>query len=154
MAADKASVIADYRAAYAEFRAALDGLSDEQLERPFMDQWGLREVAAHIAGWHDQMATGLERMARGERPTPEGVDWSDVQVWNDRFAVQVNNRRAGDLLRLLDDQTRRFIAAMEALPEDRYGENKTANRIAANAGYEHFREHAEDIHQARAAGTL
>jgi hypothetical protein len=46
------------------------------------------------------------------------------------------------------------LRALEALPDDRFGEGKTVNRIAAGAGFEHFREHARDIEAALAAGKL
>ena len=33
------------------------------------------------------MTGAMERMARGEKPTPEGVDYSDADAWNARFAA-------------------------------------------------------------------
>lgn len=152
--ADKQTVLKEYRAAYEEFRASIDGLSEEQMTRPFMDTWSVREVIGHIGGWHDQMTTGYERMAAGQRPTPEGVDWSDVQGWNDRFAQEVAAGGAATLVADLDAKVNRFVAALSALPDDRFGDGKTVNRMAAGAGYEHFREHAEEIRAARAAGRL
>lgn len=154
MAADKAGVISEYREAYRALRAALDRLGEAQMTTPFMDGWSVREVLAHILGWHQQLALGLERMAQGQRPVPEGVDWSDVQGWNERFAREAAGRSPRDLLQELEWATERFLKALEALPDDRFGEGKTANRIAANAGYEHFREHARDIETALAAGKL
>jgi uncharacterized protein (TIGR03083 family) len=154
VAADKQGVIADYRAAYSEFRTAVEGLSEEQMTRPFMDGWGVREVVAHIAGWHEQMATGLERIAQGQRPTPEGVDWNDIQAWNDRFAQGAASSAAVGLIQQLDGDVQRLIAALEALPDDRFGEGKTAVRMAGAAGFEHFREHAAELNEARAAGKI
>jgi uncharacterized protein (TIGR03083 family) len=151
---DKEAVLQDYRAAYSEFRSAVEGLTEEQMEKPFLDNWSVREIVGHLAGWHDQMTLGLERMARGERPTPEGVDWSNIQAFNDRFARDVGDRRAADILRDLDSKVAVFEGALRALPDDRFGPNKTATRMAAGAGYEHLREHAEEIKQARAAGKL
>ena len=151
---DKQSVIDDYQAAYAEFRSSVDGLGEDQMERPFLDVWSVREVVGHIAGWHDQMTLGLQRMAQGQRPTPEGVDWGDTQGFNARFAQDVSGTSPSELLRRLDIKVHEFIAALQALPDDRFGEGKTVNRMAAGAGYEHFREHADDINQARAEGKL
>lgn len=154
MATDKQGVIADYRQAYSEFRMAVEGLTEEQMSSPFLDSWSVREVVGHIAGWHDQLATGLERMAQGQRPTPEGVDWSDVQGFNTRFAQDVSGRRPAELIQELDTRAQRFVSALQSLPDDRFGDGKTVNRMAAAAGYEHFREHANDIRAARQAGRL
>jgi len=154
VSADKQGVIAEYRAAYSTFRSAVEGLSEEQMTKPFMDGWSVREVVGHIAGWHDQLGMGLERMAQGQRPSPEGVNWGEIQPFNDQFARDVSGRAAADLLRELDGKTQRFVAAIEALPDDRFGEGKTANRMAAGAGYEHLREHADEIQAARSAGRF
>ncbi len=154
MASDKAAVIGEYRESYRALRALLDRLSEAQMTTPFMDGWSVREVLGHILGWHQQLALGLERMAQGQRPAPEGVDWSDVQGWNARFAQEAAGRSVPDLLRDLERETERFLRALEALPEDRFGEGKTVNRIAAGAGFEHFREHARDIEAALATGKL
>lgn len=151
---DKQSVIAEYRAAYSAFRSTVEGLTETQMTIAFMDNWSVREVIGHIAGWHEQLGMGLERMAQGQRPSPEGVNWGDVQSFNDRFASEVRGKAAGDLLSQLDARTQQFIAALEALPDDRFGEGKTVNRMAAGAGYEHFREHADEIAAARSAGKL
>jgi hypothetical protein len=35
------------------------------------------------------------------------------------------------------------------VPEDRYGEGKTANKLFAGAGIEHFQEHADVIREWR-----
>ena len=151
---DKQSVVQEVRASYREFKDAVQGLSDEQLEKPFMDGWSVREITGHIIGWQEQMTIGFQRMARGERPTPEGVSWNDTQAWNDQFASGVAGRHTAELLEELDSRVEGLIAALQALPDDRFGEGKTANRMAAGAGYEHYREHAEDIRKAREAGRL
>ncbi len=151
---DKQSVVQEIRSAYREFMDAVEGLSDEQLHKPFLGTWSVREITGHVIGWQEQMTTGFERMARGERPTPEGVDWSDVQSWNDKFAAGVRDRKASELITELDSRVERMIAALEALPDDRFGEGKTVNRMAQAAGFGHFREHAPEIQEARQAGKL
>ncbi len=151
---DKQSVVQDVRAAYQEFQQSVQGLSEEQLTKPFMDGWGVREITGHVIGWQEQMTTGFERMANGERPTPEGVDWSDVQAWNDKFAAAVKDRQATELVQELDSRVENLITALQALPDDRFGEGKTTNRMAGAAAFEHMREHAAEIRAAREAGKL
>lgn len=154
MTADKQGVIEDYRAAYSDFRMAIEGLTGEQLTKPFLDGWTVREVVGHIAGWHDQLGQGLRRIAEGQRPTPEGVDWSDVDGWNVRFAGDVSGADPMRLLQDLDSKVAEFAGTLQGVPDDRFGENKTVNRMADGAGAHHFREHAEQINEARAAGRL
>jgi hypothetical protein len=151
---DKQAVTQEIRTAYGEFQDAVRGLSDDQLTKPFLGTWSLREILGHLIGWQEQMTIGFERMARGERPTPEGVNWSDTQAWNDTFAAGVQGRAVPELLQELDRRVSTYIAALEALPEDRFGEGKTVNRMAEAAGFGHFREHAPEIKAARESGQL
>src|SRR5262245_43796158 len=154
MSDDKQSVVEDVRAAYREYMDAVQGLSEQQMTTPFMGDWSVREVTGHIIGWQEQMTTGFQRMANGERPTPEGVSWSDVQSWNDKFAAGVGDKQATALVLELDSRVEAMIAALQALPDDRFGEGKTVNRMATAAAIGHFREHAPGINEARAAGKL
>src|SRR2546422_3823925 len=65
--------------------ASVDGLSDEQMTLVWFGDWGVRDILAHIAGWHREMSGTFERIARGERPVPEGVDYSAADAFNARF---------------------------------------------------------------------
>jgi len=151
---DKQSIVEEIRSTYAEFMDSVKGLDEAALEKPILGTWSVREIAGHIIGWQEQMTSGFERMAKGERPTPEGVDWSDVQSWNDKFAERVKDSKAADLLKELDGRVEHMITALSALPDERFGEGKTVNRMAEAAGYGHFREHTPEIKEARAAARL
>jgi hypothetical protein len=151
---DKQAVIEEIRTAYREYMDAVDGLSEEQRTKPFLGTWSVREITGHIIGWQEQMTIGFQRMAKGERPTPEGVDWSDVQSWNDTFAAELGDRTAGELIGELDSRVENMITALQALPDDRFGEGKTVNRMAQASGFGHFREHAPEIREARQSGQI
>jgi len=151
---DKQSVVQEIRDTYKEYMGAVEGLNEQQLMKPILGEWSIREITGHIIGWQEQMTIGFERMARGERPTPEGVDWSDVQSWNDKFAAGVRDRTATELIEELDSRVEHMITAIQALPDDRFGEGKTVNRMAQASGFGHFREHAPEIQQARQEGKV
>jgi hypothetical protein len=48
------------------------------MRRPWCGTWGVREILAHITGWQRELTPVLERLARGERPIPDGVSYADV----------------------------------------------------------------------------
>lgn len=151
---EKQTVIEQSRAAYQEFMEAVKGLDEQALTKPFLDEWSVREIGGHLIGWLEQMTTGLQRMARGERPSPEGVDWSDVQRWNGQFASGVAGRGVMELVHDLESRLEGLVAAVQALPDDRFGAGKTVNRMVDAAAIHHFKEHAEEISAARQAGKL
>ena len=88
-------------------------------------------------------------MARGERPVPEGQDWTAPDPYNATFAEYAKGKQRDQALHELENSLESFKAAAMKVPEDRYGEGKTANRIFEGAGIEHFKEHADAIREWR-----
>lgn len=127
--------------AYQEFLSAVHDLDEHTFERKWLDgRWGVREIVAHHTGWFGQLGGGLERMARGEKPTPEGVDWTDVQPWNERFAQHAKGKLKGAVLDELAHAVTAFMEAATRLPDDRFVEGKTVHKMFDAAGISHFRE--------------
>jgi hypothetical protein len=142
----KKQALEDLDEAYKDFLQTVDGLGEERFQEKWLGgRWGVREIVAHLAGWHRELRTGLERMYRGERTTPEGVDWSDVEGWNRSFAEAAAGKGKGEMLRELDEAVEGFKEAGRKLPEERFQRGKTAWTIFQNAGISHLREHMEEI---------
>jgi hypothetical protein len=89
-------------------------------------------------------------MSRGEKPQPEGVDWSDGDAWNATFADHAMGKKHAQILHELESGLDAFKKAAMLVPEDRYGEGKSANRMFDGAGILHFKEHADVIREWRA----
>lgn len=134
-------------AAYQDYRSTIEGLDEHQFEEKWLDgSWGVREITAHITGWLGQLGGGLERMSRGEKPQPDGVDWTaDGDQWNATFASHAKGKKRTQILDELEHGMDTFKKSAMMLPEDRYGEGKTANRIFDGAGIVHFREHTDMV---------
>lgn len=139
-------------AAYQDFRSSIDGLGEPEFEKKWLDNsWGAREITAHITGWLGQLGSGLERMSRGERPQAEGdMNWtSEGDAWNAKFAEHTKGKKQEQVLHELESGMESFKKAALRVPEDRYGEGKTTNRIFDGAGIIHFKEHADMIREWR-----
>ena len=135
---------------YRNLRQALDGLDVVQLERGFLDGWSAKDIVAHILGWARESTMMLERMARGERPAPEGTDYSDPDAWNARFALQMKPISPQTVVAAWQQSHMNFVRAARALPDDRFaakedGKPSTATRILEGNGYVHYKEHAGHI---------
>lgn len=142
-------LIRELDTAYEDFLAALEGMGERNFETKWLDgKWGVREIAAHLAGWLGQLGAGLERMSRGEKPSGPH-DWSDANAWNATFAEHARGKRRHEVLHELNHAMAAFKKAALLLPEDRYGEGKTANRLFHGAGITHFREHTEMVKEWR-----
>jgi hypothetical protein len=130
---------------FGALKRALVGLSDDAMRRPCSGAWGVREILAHIAGWQREMIPVLERVARGERPIPEGVSYEDVDGWNARHVAARRGLTVEGVRAELDASHCDFLAAAGAVPEARFAPDRTAARVVDLNGPHHYREHAAQI---------
>jgi hypothetical protein len=136
---------------YRAFHEALQGLNEAQMTEVWLGTWSVRDIVAHIAGWHREMTPALERLARGERPLPPGVSYDDVDAWNARFAAARRESSAADVLLELDTSHEDFLHAAAQVPAERFEAGKTAHRIVDQNTAHHYREHAEQVRAWRAS---
>lgn len=136
---------------YRSFHQAIDGLNEEQLTEPWLGTWSIRDIVAHMVGWHREMGPALERMARGERPIPPGVSYEDIEAWNANFAAGSRGKRVTDVLLEFDASHEDFITAADRVPEERFEPGKTAHRIVDLNSAHHYKEHGDEIRAWRAS---
>ena len=134
---------------FQDLLSAVQDLNDDQMTRVWFGDWGVREILAHVSGWHREMASAFERIARGERPVPEGVDYSDADAWNAKFAASAAGRTAREALEDLKGSKGSFVAAALKVPEDRFEEGRAAYRILFTTGIDHYKEHLPQIREWR-----
>jgi uncharacterized protein DUF1706 len=139
---------------YKAFHEALHGLNEAELGQRWLGTWSIREVVGHISGWHREMSPALERLARGERPIPEGVSYDDVDAWNARFAAAVRDTPVADVLLELDRSHEHFMRSAAAIPEDRFRPGKAAYRIVDMVAAHHYKEHGDEIRAWRLSQNL
>lgn len=137
--------------AYRAFQDALKGLDEAHLTEVWFGTWSIKDIAAHISGWHRELGPALERLARGERPIPEGVSYADVDGWNARFAAARKSDAVADVLLELDRSHEYFMRAAAAVPSARFEPGKTAWKIVDLNSAHHYAEHGEQIRAWRAA---
>ena len=145
----KDDLLREMDAGFAALLDAVDGLSEEQMTRVWYGDWSVRDILAHVAGWHREEIAMLERMARGERPVPESADYTDDDAWNARFVAKWRAASAGEVLAELKAIKEAYVAAAGRLPEERFEEGRTAHRLVQQGCTEHYREHADEIREWR-----
>ncbi|MGH7621930.1 MAG: ClbS/DfsB family four-helix bundle protein [Gemmatimonadaceae bacterium] len=144
---DKQQTIGAVEQGFQDLLASFAKLDDRAMTTTFYGTWSVKDILAHITGWHQTMTGAMERMARGERPTPEGVDYSDADAWNAKFAGSMAAQSAPTVVAVLRQSFANYLRAARALPEDRFGEGKTANKLIEASGYGHYREHLPAIQE-------
>jgi len=139
---------------YKAFHESLQGLNEEHLTEVWLGTWSIKDIVAHIIGWHSEMGPALQRIARGERPVPAGVSYDDVDAWNEKFVAARRGAEAADLLLELDKSHERFMHQADAVPEERFQPGKTTWKIVDGNSAHHYHEHGEQIRAWREAKAL
>jgi hypothetical protein len=127
------------------FKRAIAGLSEAEMRETWCGTWAVRDIAAHMSGWHREIGQALERMARGERPVPEGVNYMDADPWNARFAAAKAAASTAEILAELDASHAYFMRAAKAVDEARFVPEKTAYKLVDLNSRHHYQEHIADI---------
>jgi hypothetical protein len=145
----KSEAIAELQSKHDTFRNRIASLPAEAYNEVWLGSWNLSQLLAHMEGWFREMTGGMQRVGRGERPTPEGVDYSDADSWNAKFAQSA--KPGQQALSSWDTAYQGYHDAAEALPEDLYGTDpergrpKIGNRLLQASGTGHFEEHQEQL---------
>ena len=133
---------------YEGLKGAIAGLDETQMSAVWLGSWGVREIVAHISGWHDEMVPALERLARGEAAYPAGA-YDDFDGWNARFVEARKGVGARDLVHALDASHRELLSAASRLSDEHFAEGKPAAGLVDGVTAGHYREHAEQIRRWR-----
>lgn len=156
---DKASTLRLLGEEYENLRKAIEGLDAAALQRVWFGEWSVKDIIAHVLGWQKEMTGALQRLARGEKPTPEGVDYSDTNAWNAKFALVMKQQLPTTVIADWGQAHQVYLKAAQAVADDRFGVTedrklKTVNRLMETSGYGHFREHAAQIREWRQRAGL
>lgn len=147
--ASKVEALAQLDAGYAKFRAPIADLDDAAFHETWLGTWNLSQCLAHMAGWYREMTGAIDRLAKGEPPTPPGVNYGDTETWNEKFSAQAKPGREA----LADWETayESYRAAAAALDESLFGMDEAkgrlriGNRLLDGAGIHHFEEHQPEL---------
>jgi hypothetical protein len=144
-------LLEELESSFSDLKQAMAGLTHQQkLERWFGD-WCVYDICSHMVGWHHEMDDALDRISRGEKPTPEGADYGDSDAWNARF-IETWVQSSGEAVQQeLDVSKELFVEAARQVPDEKYEEGRAAYRILTGTGTEHYREHAGAIREWRQA---
>jgi hypothetical protein len=139
---------------YQSFRTALQGLSEARLNEVWYGSWSIKDIVAHLTGWHRELLPALERIARGERPVPAGTSYDNFDEWNEKFASALRSKPVAELLTELDQTHTSFLRAAALIPEARFEPARTAYKLVDLNTAHHYREHGDEIRAWRASRGL
>ncbi len=152
--ATKAELLSAAEHEYTLFQEALEGLDERRFDEVWLGVWCVKDIVAHISAWHRELAPALGRLARGERPIPEGVSYEDVDAWNAKFVAAKKTAPLPEVLRELERSHTDFMRAAAAVPAARFEPGRTAWKIVDQNSAHHYKEHGDQIRAWRAEKVL
>lgn len=139
---------------HAELNAMLATLSAEQLKRPLVAWWSVKDLLGHIALWEQVALKFIREYKHDGVPKQLGIkDDDDLDRYNKR-GVAMRRDLSFDVVRAeLDATYRDLIAEIESLSDadltkplpEPWGEGATLERLIAVNSYQHVPEHVEQI---------
>ncbi|HKB27268.1 MAG TPA: ClbS/DfsB family four-helix bundle protein [Methylomirabilota bacterium] len=150
----KAELLSAAEHEYTLFQEALEGLDERRFDEVWLGVWCVKDIVAHISAWHRELAPALGRLARGERPIPEGVSYEDVDAWNAKFVAAKKAAPLPEVMRDLERSHTDFMRAAAAVPAARFEPGRTAWKIVDQNSAHHYKEHGDQIRAWRAEKGL
>ncbi len=144
-------------AGWSTFRAAVERLSPEGLERATPAGWTAKEMLAHIAFWEETVKPVVVGWFRGE--PDESFDgwyggddlgltredpWPVADVHNAREAAWARSRTAADAVARLDRAHHQLVEVVASLSEDEANNERYTEKIAS-ATWRHYAKHLPEV---------
>ena len=143
-----AEVLARVDDGYAELQAALAGLTEAQKLQPgATGHWRVKDVLAHLTRWDD---VALVEMRAYLANQTTGVDYRDIQAWNERWASEDWDLPLGQVETAFEASHRQIRDFLGSLSEEQW--IRPVRGWARGAVWGHYPERAEWLRAWR--GTL
>ena len=138
---------------YKALHETIQGLDEKHLTEVWLGTWSVRDIFAHMSGWHRELGPALERIARGERPNPEGKNYeAEVDAWNEKFAAARRTTPVAEVVLDLDKSHEYFMDAAAHVADERFVEGQVARKIVDAISVSHYKAHAAQIRAWRRFG--
>lgn len=101
-----------------KLRSAVNGLNDEQLAEPAIDEWSVKDLLAHVASWDELVGGDLLRLQRGHAPYLGAFMYEKIDQYND---VIMAGRKTWEIPQVRHELDASRTALLSALPGLREG---------------------------------
>ena len=111
------------------------------IERPFIDQWSLKDIVGHVASWEAEFVTALREIRAGQRPALADFDRSHHDQWNQDHVERKRDLNFWSVFEQLRGGRTRFLEELAQISdEDLLADDSPSGRLV-RAAIEHDREH-------------
>ena len=124
-------------------RRAVEGLTEEQMSRPAIDGWSVKDHLIHLTVWHEMRFHEVSRVARGGQAAYRLFTDEQLEAVNSLTVPLRRHLPGSQVLEDLDFARSLVAEAIAGCPEDALDENKYGE--VGLTGVQHDFAHAETI---------
>ena len=150
IAARRDGLLARYATGFAEVADALDGATDEDLDRHGPNGWSARMVVHHLADSESMAYTRIRRVIAEDEPLIQGYD---EEEWSRRLHYERPIETSLEVLRAVRGASEQLLRTLTAEEWSRTATHSEGGAYSVDRWLEiyadHPREHADQIRRAR-----
>jgi hypothetical protein len=121
------------------------------IDRPFIGEWSLKDIVAHVASWEAEVVTAFRELREGKRPALYDFDRNNLDSWNQDHVERMREVNFFGVMERLHGNRHRLMAEVEHVDDEELGAPGTQHHRLLRTLIEHDREHWREI-AARLAG--
>lgn len=115
------------------------------IDRPFIDQWSLKDVVGHLASWEAEVVSALRELREGKRPRLLDFDRSSLDEWNNDHVERKRDLDFSSVFEQLRGGRMRLLEEVSlVMDEELTAEGSVPNRLVHSI-FDHEREHWHEI---------
>jgi hypothetical protein len=115
------------------------------IERPFIDQWSLKDIVGHVATWEAEVTTAFRELRAGHRPRLLDFDSSNRDHWNQDHVERKRDLNFWNVLEQLRGGRQRFLEELELVPDEELTADGSIHQRLVQSTIDHDREHWHHI---------
>lgn len=111
------------------------------IDRPFIDEWSLKDIVGHVASWEAEYVTALREIRAGEHPGIFAIDTDHRSQWSQDHVERKRDLNFWSILEQLRGGRTRLLDELEQFSDEALmGDGSLAGAVVRLA-IEHDREH-------------
>jgi hypothetical protein len=136
--------------AWAAFKGAYAGLTDEQLVEPGVTgDWSVKDILAHVSWWEEEALKHLPHILQGGRPPRYSVLYGGIDAFNARMTEQKRSLSLSEVLGQLDKIHLKLVEYVQNAPEEQLASETRFRRRLRLDTYGHYPIHTRAIREWR-----
>jgi hypothetical protein len=115
------------------------------IERPFIDQWSLKDIVGHVATWEAEVTTALRELRSGQRPRLLDFDRTNINHWNHDHVERKRDLNFWSVYEQLKGGRPRLLEELDLVPDEELASDGSIQLRLIQSTIDHDREHWHPI---------